>query len=297
MKYLLLDIGSSTIKSYFYADKKLKPLKQVSVHFKKNFTEGNINSKDKEVLIKFVQSLKEKYPTSLVKTYATSVFRDIDEHEKSKLIEEISSKTKVLLNIIDQTTESLYLQTALVDKYRTRKNLLLVNIGGGSTELVVLNKNQPVERGNVKLGVGTIISNFPTINDEISGVSLSDVVKSIENKLPKLENTVDIAFYTGGEINYMQLTKYALKTNKLFVDREHPAVIKLKDFIEDNNRIFTEMKLKKLEKLMPENPRWMHGARACSALAQAIFRKYGIKTIIPSNSNLIDGVVRYEFGI
>lgn len=46
---------------------------------------------------------------------------------------------------------------------------------------------------------------------------------------------------------------------------------------------------------MPENPTWMHGARACSALAQAICEKYGVETIVPSNSNLINGVARQEF--
>jgi len=296
MKYLLFDIGSSTIKPYLYTGKKLKPLKQTSVHFKKNFTKGNIDSKDKEVLIKFIESLTKKYPGSIVKTYATSVFRDIVTHEKAELVEELFSKTKVLLNTIDQTTESLYLQMALVDKYKTKTNIFLVNIGGGSTELIVLSNNQPIERKNIKLGVGTVIGNFPTINNEISGVALSDVTKFIKNKLPKLKNIVDVAFYTGGELNYMQLAKYALRTNNLFNDKEHPSIIKLKDFIDSNGRVFTEVKLKELERLMPENPKWMRGARACSALAQAIFQEYKIKTIVPSNSNLIDGVVRYEFG-
>jgi len=53
--------------------------------------------------------------------------------------------------------------------------------------------------------------------------------------------------------------------------------------------------VKELEKLMPENPTRMNGARACSAFAQSICEKYGIKIIIPSNSNLIDGVIRKDF--
>jgi len=53
---------------------------------------------------------------------------------------------------------------------------------------------------------------------------------------------------------------------------------------------------KLLESLMSDDPKWMHGARACSAIAQAIFEKYGIATIIPSDANLLDGVARKEFG-
>ena len=46
---------------------------------------------------------------------------------------------------------------------------------------------------------------------------------------------------------------------------------------------------------MPESPGWMFGARACSALAEAICSKYDVEHIIPSNSNLIDGICRVEF--
>jgi hypothetical protein len=46
---------------------------------------------------------------------------------------------------------------------------------------------------------------------------------------------------------------------------------------------------------MPNNPKWMHGARGCSAIAQAICQKYRIQTIIPSNSNIVNGIARQEF--
>jgi hypothetical protein len=60
-------------------------------------------------------------------------------------------------------------------------------------------------------------------------------------------------------------------------------------------KIFEKISLKELENLMPENPKWMHGARPCSAIAQAICEKYNIKKIIPSHSNIINGIVRQKF--
>jgi hypothetical protein len=93
----------------------------------------------------------------------------------------------------------------------------------------------------------------------------------------------------------MQLVGYPLNENTLFQDEEHPFVINLDDFKNKNEEVFSNITLKTLESFMPDDPRWMHGARACSAIAQAIFEKYNIKTIIPSNSNLIDGVARKEF--
>ena len=93
----------------------------------------------------------------------------------------------------------------------------------------------------------------------------------------------------------MQLAQYLLEQNSLFSDPDHPSIIKLSSFVKKNKDIFTKTSLSELEQLMPENPKWMHGARACSALAQAICQHYGIQRIIPSNSNLVNGVVRQEF--
>ena len=93
----------------------------------------------------------------------------------------------------------------------------------------------------------------------------------------------------------MQIAGYKLTKNKVFKDTDHPSVITMKDFAKRNKEVFEKVLLEKLESCMPDNPKWMHGARACSALAQAICEKYGVETIVPSNSNLINGASRQEF--
>ena len=50
--------------------------------------------------------------------------------------------------------------------------------------------------------------------------------------------------------------------------------------------------LDELRSLMPTNPDWMNGAKAGIMLGEAIFRKANIKNIIPSDLNLINGVIK-----
>ena len=38
---------------------------------------------------------------------------------------------------------------------------------------------------------------------------------------------------------------------------------------------------------MPKDPAWMHWARSCSAIAQAIIENFWVEKIIPSDSNTI----------
>jgi len=206
-------------------------------------------------------------------------------------------RTGLYFNIIDQELENFYLEMALIGKCNLNEPLLLINIGGESTELVVMYGKEAVERLNLDFGVGKIITDFPEINEEISKINLDYIVERIKNYLPLIENKPKIAFYTGGELNYMRIANYPLKKNNFFEDKEHPVFIEFKDFKNKNKEIFEKITLKELENLMPENPRWMHGARPCSAIAQAICEKYNIKAIIPSDSNLINGVIRQELGM
>jgi hypothetical protein len=49
-----------------------------------------------------------------------------------------------------------------------------------------------------------------------------------------------------------------------------------------------------LYELMPHNPKWMDGARPGAVLPQAIFEMCNIKYIVPSDVNLINGVIKYD---
>ncbi len=293
---ILIDIGSSTIKIYKYASENLSLVAQRSVPFKDDFDpEGGISALAKKELFELIDAIKEENKESQIRIYATGIFRKLTNEARISFIDEFFTRTGLFFNIISQDLENFYLEMALVGKYLINEPVLLVNIGGGSTELVVMYGKEAIERKNVDLGVGVINTKFPQINEPTSKAPLQDVVDFVKENLPVLSNKVKIAFYAGGELTYMQLVGYALEQNRLFSDNDHPSLISTNNFFRKNKDVFEKIMLKELEALMPNNPKWMHGARGCSALAQAICQKYSIQTIIPSNSNIINGIVRQEF--
>lgn len=246
------------------------------------------------MLFELIDSLKQSVEGSKFKIYATAIFRKLSANARLSFIDEFYEKTGIFFNIIDQDLENFYLENALIGRCGLNKAILLINIGGGSTELVLIKQKRVIERINLDLGAGTILSKFRTINNTYSAVDLRKVVNFIKKNLPILSRKVDFAFHTGGELTYMQLAQYLLKPNNLFHDDNHPVVIETSEFCKKNKQIFHGISLNSLEKLMPDNPKWMHGARACSAIAQAVCEKYKIKTLIPSDANLIHGVARQE---
>lgn len=295
-KKILIDVGSSTIKIYLLAGKKHELLFTKSISFKKDFDPNKgISIENKIEFYRLIDGIKRRYKRYAIKLYATAIFRELTTKAKVAFIDEVFHKTGLFFNIISHELENFYLEVALTGHYTKNGELLLLNIGGGSTELIVINNRIPVERYNIELGIGTILAKYPSVNESISRVPLGRVISFAKSRLPKLEHNVKIAFYNGGELYYMQLVGYNLIANPLFTDADHPSIVYLRDFQDKNKEVFEKITLEQLESLMPKDPKWMHGARACSAIAQAIFEKYNINTIIPSNSNLVDGVVRQEF--
>ncbi|GIW66471.1 MAG: hypothetical protein KatS3mg095_0369 [Candidatus Parcubacteria bacterium] len=296
MTKILLDIGSSTIKVYKYENNKLAQLLQRTIFFKEGFDpEGGISRQNKKELLELLYALKEENKDVLIRTYATGIFRNLALRTKISFIDEIFLKTGIYFNIVSHDLENFYLEKALVGKCNLNEPLLLINIGGGTTELVVMYGEEAIEKRNLEIGVGLILSEYPQINKSISEISIDELVDKIKEKLPYLENNPKIVFLSGGELTYMQLARYPLQKNVLFDDEDHPCLLYFKDYKEKNKKIFEEITLEELERLMPENPKWMHGARSFSAIAQAICEKYNIEIVIPSDSNLINGVIRQEF--
>jgi len=296
MNKILIDIGSSTIKIYKSTQEEVSLLVQRTIPFKDGFdSEGGISDLAKKELFELIDSVKEENKSLPIKIYTTGIFRKLTDAARISFIDEFFERTGLLFNIISQDLENFYLEMALAGKCQLNEPILLINIGGDSTELVVMYGKEAVERKNIDLGVGAINTKFPQINEEMSKITLQEAINFIRENLPDLSNKVKVAFYTGGELNYMQLASYVLKPNRLFKDNDHPSLISVVDFSKRNKEIFEKVFLKELESLMPNNPKWMHGARGCSAIAQAICQRYQIQTIIPSNSNIINGVARQEF--
>jgi len=293
---ILLDVGSSTVKCYKYNGSELELFFTRSILFKKNFnSEKGISIQNKNELLELIRSIKEENKNLPIKIYATAFWRGLPFKMRQRFIDEFFEKTGLYFNIIDQDLENFYLEMALVHKCYLVEPILLMNIGGGSTELVVLYKKEAIEKVNVDFGVKHLIDRFPEINKSVAGIKIERVISEIKSRLPILKNRSKIAFYTGGELTYMKLGMYPLVENKIFKDPDHPYLIYTHEFIKKNKEVFERISLEELERMMPHNPKWMRGARACSAIAQAICEHYGISKIIPSDSNIVNGIVRREF--
>ena len=299
MEYYI-DLGSSTIKVYGYDYKELRLLEEHSIYFKNNFdSEKGISKENKDEMYSYFENLKEKYDLQYEKTfiYVTGIFRELNIDRKIELVKDFNNKFDLHFNIISHGIENYYLGKATDNSYNNKK-IMIINMGGKTTELVVFDKGKIIETINLKVGVAALLNNFKTVNDKYAydGI-VEDMNNFIKEKLKNVSfpENIEAAIFTGGEERFEKLTNFNLVPNTLFEDGIHKYMLSYDDYLKGTKKVFYEITLDELYKLMPGNPKWMDGARAGAIIPLAIFDLANIKTIIPSDLNLINGVIKDKF--
>lgn len=294
MKECYIDLGSSTIKVYELEDH-LKLLEEHSIYFKNDFskTEG-ISEQNKTELLNYFKELKEKYHLLYENThiFVTGIFRELSPLKKQEMVKIFNDQLDLHFNIISHGIENYYLGTAMENDYNNKK-VLVINMGGKTTELVTFEQNKITKRQNLTIGVADLLNRFPEANESISKVTIEEVEEFVHDRLKEtsFDTDYDCAIFTGGEERFELLTNFPLEQNSLFQDGIHKYMISTEKYVEASNKVFFEYTLEELYNLMPQNPKWMDGARLGAVLPLAIFHMANIPYVIPSDLNLINGVI------
>ena len=171
--YYLVDAGSSSIKVYQYVGKEVKLLE------KKSYVLHRLYSKEKKQ-----DFVKEDMMVLF------SVFDDLKtRYQLSKSNTKIYEHVHLYFNIIDQDLETFYLERKLSSFSTQIGRTLIINIGGGSLELVMCKDGVVIDTKKIPFGVNSILKKeFPEINSTNDSEFLSRVVASLEGRLPAHED-------------------------------------------------------------------------------------------------------------
>ena len=294
MEEYYIDLGSSTIKVYEY-ETNLTLLEEHSIYFKNGFDkEKGISKENLEELCNYLSELKEKYHFLYENThiYVTGIFLLLNYEKRKELVKLFNDQFDLYFNIISHGIENYYLASAMQNDYNGKK-VLIINMGGKTTELVTFVGSKIVDTKNLKIGVADLLNNFEEVNQPKSGNTVEEMDLFVAERLSDLvlDQDYDCAIFTGGEERFELLTDFNLVPNTLFDDGVHQYMVSLKDYVTGTEKVFYDITMEELYQLMPQNPKWMDGARSGAIIPLTLFKKGNIPWIIPSDLNLIHGVV------
>lgn len=294
MKHYYIDLGSSTIKVYCN-ENELKLLEENTIYFKNDFNaQKGISKQNLSELCEYFEQIKQKYDLKYDNTsiFVTGIFRDLVQERKQELVKLFNDRFDLHFNIISHGIENYYLAKAMENDYNDKK-VLIINMGGKTTELVTYKGTKVIGSQNLTIGVADLLNNFEKVNMTYSEDTVEDMEKFVSEKLEgiELDTDYDCAIFTGGEERFELLTNFNLIPNTLFNDNIHKYMVSLEDYISGTENVFYNISLEELYKLMPSNPKWMDGARSGAIIPLVLFKLANVKWIIPSDLNLINGVI------
>lgn len=289
-----IDLGSSTIKVYSYLDT-LKLVDEHSIYFKNDFdAEKGISKTNLAELCAYFEKIKDEYDLKYYNThiFVTGIFRKLIKERKQDLVKLFNDKFDLNFNIISHGIENYYLAKAMENNYNNKK-VLIINMGGKTTELVTFANSKITSTNNLDIGVADLLNKFPKVNEKYSQNTVSEMESFVFEKLSNLnlDKDYDCAIFTGGEERFELLTGFNLVPNTLFDDNIHKYMLSLEDYIKGTEKVFNELSLEELYSLMPGNPKWMDGARSGAIIPLVLFKMANVKWIVPSDLNLINGVI------
>lgn len=209
MNIAAIDIGSNAIRMAIssVANERITQLERLRTPIRLGqdvFTRGKIsegNLKAVAETFKKYSKLIDKYDVDAVRATATSAARETSNQEE--FTQRIFKSSGITIEIIDALEEARLIQIAVAEKLvLKRKNCILMDIGGGSVELVAI-RNEKIEGiETYKMGTVRALNHAKKKN-----LVLKDYIYSFKEPMRNFIDShfkwVDLIIGTGGNIECM----------------------------------------------------------------------------------------------
>ena len=204
-KYAAIDIGSNAVRLLVsnVIERKNKPtlftknaMVRVPIRLGEDtFTHNSIGIINQQRMIDTMLSFKKLMGVHGVSHYMACATSALRESENGlELVERILKETGVAVEIIEGKREAeIIAMTDLYDIIKPHKSYLLVDVGGGSTELTIIDRGKTIASKSFKIGTVRLLNKIVTDKE------MDSYQKWIEKQTHKLERLSVVG--SGGTIN------------------------------------------------------------------------------------------------
>ena len=188
----IIDIGSNTFNLLVFCTKRKKKLynTEVFVGIRKGTKKNIINKITIKKSISTLNDFKnicKKFNCTKIYGIATASLRNAI--NKKKFIEECKKKTNLLISVISGEKEANLIYEGVTSNVKRIKNFVIIDIGGASTEFIIVKDKKPVFKKSYSFGSQSMVQKFkpsdPINEKEIQIIksyfknNLTDLIKSL----------------------------------------------------------------------------------------------------------------------
>lgn len=180
-KFAVIDLGSNTfhVVIFEYTNKKLTVLARkrtvvkIGEGIENRILTKNAQLRGLDALIIF-KKLIDDYSINTIKAFATSAFRNAD--NSSEFLAQVKESTGIEIDIISGDREAELIYKGVREEIEfTDGNSMIMDIGGGSVEFIICNKEQILFKKSYEIGGLRLMQRFhqhePILKSEIEALN------------------------------------------------------------------------------------------------------------------------------
>lgn len=287
-RFAIIEIGSNNTKTHVYENDSVIYDSNVTIEFKKNYKlENKIKEEDFNKLVDVIKDTL-KY-TSELHVYGCSIFRNLSEEELSSINSKLDELFGINIEVVSQEDEANYTALGCYNDIDYNDNICIFIGGGGSIELIFVNKGEVVNKKYYDFGVVDITNTFESLKDDVPSVTFDEVYNYIDSKIGDIDFKADVLILAGGDhLYWYNNARYELIENSLYKSISQPLMLtkEMSDSY-DHDALVTS-----LDRIRnnSDNPLWFDGSRAMKVITNLISHKVDAKYIIPTRINMEDGI-------
>ena len=237
-----------------------------------------------KALGRFARHLKEN-PSALVAAIATGSFRKAKNTES--FIKDASHQLGYPIQVLSGQDESLLCYMGIASSVGlSDQNRLVIDIGGGSTELMIANKNELIQYCSIDIGCVSLTRDVLR-NEKINRQDLERAVQIVSETInPSIKSFLELGWHEvmgcGGTVSSLFAILQARRMGGRFIttaglDRFTSVILETGSAIETAGTIVTQERAK----LLP----------AGASILMGIYKQLGIEKIQPVFSSVGQGVL------
>jgi len=288
MKISIIDIGTQSLKHYIFDV--VGDSKQL-LHYKR-YSDANLGEAETispaavERNLKILNeclSVNRSQKVSKLQLLGTAILRKAE--NAGDFTSAVKNLTGIDVQIISQDLEAQYLYEGFIAVVPADYEFAAMNIGGGSTEVVIGNKTALIDSRKLPFGVKSMRKSFSKDGSMDWKMMDEYLAREIE-----VGGEVPNVFVTG-VLDFISAVGPSLgfKFEKNDIPN-HPIRFALDAYISFLDTL-RHAPIEELKKLYPKDPGYADNFAIGQSVYAGIARKLAAKTIIPSNNDLTDGVI------
>lgn len=286
-KFVIVEVGSTTTKSYLYENGTINELDLVVIPFKEDYKKDKkINGKNKSLLFNFINNIKEDH----IFIYGTSIFRNISDDELSIWNKEFKDNTGFDFKVVTPDMENEYTVYGVISNIDYKGKIAIMIGGGGSTELSIVENGKTIERANNSFGAIDIIEAYPDLKEDKVKTDYDFMIEETKKLVNVPKNKADLLVLAGGNYTYFyEELGFPIKKNKFYEEELQPYCIDRESMDLFDRKFFYDMSLDEIGKRTNRDS-WWRGTRGMRICVETLVQILDVKYTIPTKISMVYGI-------